>query len=184
MSSIPSSSGSVSPSGSAGGGASPFGPLPGITVADAYTPVLVQVANPPTFPVAGTDGRFHVAYNLILQNASRVPATIDALEVVDAVDTGRVVARFAGEQLVDPGCEFGDCNRLRALPSAAVSDAVIPPQQARLLLVDYAFNTVREAPAFVMHHLCFQGAASPVITDPVPVDYTVAPYSLWRLAPS
>ncbi|MGH3671001.1 MAG: hypothetical protein ACRDSH_10245, partial [Pseudonocardiaceae bacterium] len=47
------------------GGNSPFDPLPsGITVQDAYTPVLVQVNNPPTFPVAGTDGKFHVAYNL------------------------------------------------------------------------------------------------------------------------
>ncbi|HZE01992.1 MAG TPA: hypothetical protein VE155_09530, partial [Pseudonocardiaceae bacterium] len=61
----------------AAAGDSPFDPLPsGIIVQDAYTPVLVQVNNPPTLPVAGTDGKFHVAYNLLLQNASEVPATI------------------------------------------------------------------------------------------------------------
>ena len=56
----------------ANSGGSPFEPLPpGITVKDAYTSVMVQVTNPPTFPFPGTDGRYHVAYNLVLPNASR-----------------------------------------------------------------------------------------------------------------
>src|SRR5690349_11654107 len=77
-------------------GGSPFEPPPpGITVKDAYTSVMVQVTNPPTFPFPGTDGRFHVAYNLVLQNASPVPATIRRLDVVDAMDTSKVVASFA-----------------------------------------------------------------------------------------
>src|SRR6478752_3912082 len=80
----------------ANSGGSPFEPLPpGITVKDAYTSVMVQVTNPPTFPFPGTDGRYHVAYNLVLQNASPVPATIRRLDVVDAMDTSRVVASFA-----------------------------------------------------------------------------------------
>src|SRR6478752_7070561 len=84
-------------------GDSPFGPLPpGITVKVAFTSVMVQVTNPPTFPFHGSDGRFHVAYNVVLQNASRVPATIRKLEVVDATDATKVIASFAGKQLVDP----------------------------------------------------------------------------------
>src|SRR2546423_6444199 len=80
-----SSPSSAPPTGAAASGDSPFdAPPPGITVKDAYTPVLVQVNNPPTVPVAGTDGRFHVAYNLLLQNASPVAATIRKLDVVDA----------------------------------------------------------------------------------------------------
>ena len=90
-------------------GGSPFEPLPpGITVKDAYTSVMVQVTNPPTFPFPGSDGRFHVAYNLVLQNASPVPATIRKLEVVDATSTTKVIASFAGKQLVDPTCGFGE----------------------------------------------------------------------------
>jgi hypothetical protein len=64
----------------------------------------------------------------VLQNASRVPATIRRLEVVDATNPAKVVASFADKQLVDPACGFGDCNRLRGLPSAPVQNAVIPPQ--------------------------------------------------------
>jgi len=178
-SSDPAANSTAGSSGADGEGDSPFGPGPaGVTVADAFTAVLVQVANPPTFPVAGTDGRFHVAYNVLLVNASRVPASIDKLEIVDAADTGKVIATFTGQQLVDPACTFGDCNRQRALPSTPVTDTVIPPQQARLLLVDFAFDAAGDAPKYVLHHLYFHGAASPVTAEPVPVDYTVTPYSL------
>jgi hypothetical protein len=124
-----------------------------------------------------------VAYNLVLQNASPVPATIRRLDVVDAMDTTRVVASFAGKQLVDPSCGFGDCNRLRALPSALVTNPVIPPQQARVLFVDFAFATLEAAPKYVMHHLFIVGAPSPVPGKPVPVDYTVTPYSLSASGP-
>jgi hypothetical protein len=169
----------------AAGGASPFDPLPsGISVKDAYTSVLVQVNNPATFPVAGTDGKFHVAYNLLLQNASQVPATIRKLEVVDATSTSKVFATFSGKQLVDPACNFGDCNRLQALPATPVKDTVVPPQQARVLFVDYSFGSPGDAPKYVMHHLYFDGAASPVTTTPVPVDYTVTPYSVSTSGPA
>lgn len=185
-SSVPSTgtAGTSTVNGGANSGGSPFEPLPpGITVKDAYTSVMVQVTNPPTFPFPGSDGRFHVAYNLVLQNASPVPATIRRLDVVDATDTSRVVASFAGKQLVDPGCGFGDCNRLRALPSALVTSTVIPPQQARVLFVDFAFATLEAAPKYVMHHLFLVGAPSPVPGKPVPLDYTVTPYSISASGP-
>ena len=168
----------------AAAGDSPFDPLPsGIIVQDAYTPVLVQVNNPPTLPVAGTDGKFHVAYNLLLQNASEVPATIRKLEVVDATNASKVLAAFSDRQLVDPGCNFGDCNRLRALPAAPVKDTMIPPQQARVLFVDYAFGSAADAPKYVLHHLYLDGAASPVTTTAAPVNYTVTPYSISTSGP-
>jgi hypothetical protein len=170
--------------GAAVAGDSPFdAPPAGITVKDAYTPVLVQVNNPPTVPVAGTDGRFHVAYNLLLQNASQVPATIRKLDVVDATNTSKVLATFSDKQLVDPACSFGDCNRLRALPATSIADMVIPAQQARVLFVDYSFGSLGEAPKYVMHHLFFDGAVSPVTTTPGPVDYTVTPYRISASGP-
>ena len=153
-------------------------PPPGITVKDAFTAVTVQVAGPPTFPFAGSDGKFHVAYNVVLQNASGIPATIRQFEVVDATDSTKILASFADKQLVDPACGFGNCNRLRGLPSAPVQNAIIPPQEARVLFVDFAFDSLEAAPRFVMHHLFFNGASSPVTSNPVPVDYTVVPYSI------
>jgi hypothetical protein len=50
--------------------------------------------------VRGTDGRFHVLYELQLTNAKAAPATIQGLDVLDAARPSRVVARFAGAGLV------------------------------------------------------------------------------------
>ena len=54
-----------------------------IQVPDAFTSVVVRSLSAPTFPFLGTDGKYHVAYDLELTNASRVPATIDKLDVVE-----------------------------------------------------------------------------------------------------
>ncbi|MGN6636815.1 MAG: M23 family metallopeptidase [Oryzihumus sp.] len=134
-------------------------------------------------PFPGTDGRYHVAYNLLLQNASVVPATLRKLEVVDAFRPSRVIASFAGRQLVDPACPFGDCNRLRALPAGLVKSAVIPPGQARLVFVDFTFESLDEAPAYVLHRLFIEGASSPVVTTPKASDYTVTPYRISARGP-
>jgi hypothetical protein len=108
----------ASPAPATGTGSSPFEPLPaGITVKDAFTAVLVQVADPPTFPFAGSDGKFHVAYNVVLQNASRVPAAIRRLEVVDATDPTKVLASFADKQWLIPPAALVTvigCGALRA----------------------------------------------------------------------
>ena len=180
----PRAAGLVPATGAGADGGSPFDPPPaGITLKDAYTPLTVTVENPSTFPFPGTDGRYHVAYNLLLQNASVVPATLRKLEVVDAFHPSRVIASFAGKQLVDPACPFGDCNRLRALPAVPVKSTVIPPQQARLVFVDFAFGSLDEAPAYVLHHLFIEGATSPVVTKPKAADYTVTPYRISARGP-
>ncbi|GAA1234894.1 M23 family metallopeptidase [Oryzihumus leptocrescens] len=175
----PRTAGLVPATGAGTDGGSPFDPLPaGIALKDAYTPLTVTVENPSTLPFPGTDGRYHVAYNLLLQNASVVPATLRKLEVVDAFHPNRVIVSFAGTQLVDPACPFGDCNRLRALPAVPVKSAVIPPEQARLVFVDFSFGSLDEAPAYVLHHLFIEGATSPVVTKPKASDYTVTPYRI------
>ncbi len=89
-----------------------------IQVPDAFTSVVMRSLSAPTFPFLGTDGKYHVAYDLELTNASRVPATIDKLDVVSAAAPKRVIASYSGTQFVDPTCDYGDCNRLRRLPSA------------------------------------------------------------------
>jgi hypothetical protein len=50
-----------------------------IRVKDAYTSVTVRVLGPPAFLFPGTDRKYHVAYELELQNTALVPATIQKL---------------------------------------------------------------------------------------------------------
>jgi hypothetical protein len=52
-----------------------------------------------------------------------------------------------------------------------------------VFFVDFAFDSLEAAPKFVMHHLYFNGASSPVTSSPIPVDYTVTPYEISASGP-
>ena len=74
--------------------------------------------------------------------------------------------------------DYGDCNRLRNLPSAPAADNVIPPQESRVLFVDFAFGSLDRAPKAVVHHLYGQGAINPGSSSPAPIDYLAAPFDI------
>jgi hypothetical protein len=158
--------------------APPDNALSGVTVPDAYTAVVIRSVSEPTFPFLGTDGKYHVAYDLELTNAGRAPATIDKLDVVDAHNPSTVILSYSGTKLVDPSCPFGDCNRLRALPSAPTTSTTIPPQESRALYVDFAVDAPDQAPKAVLHHLYGQAAVNPGATAPTAVDYLAAPLDI------
>jgi hypothetical protein len=154
-----------------------------ILVPDAFTAVTVRALSPSTFPVKGTDGKYHIAYDLQLTNSTPVPATITKLEVVDAVDPAKVVAAYSGAQLVDPNCEYGDCARLQQLPQGTVTSTDIPAQESRAIYVDYTFDTPEQAPKAVLHHFYGTGAVRPGRGDPAAVDYLAAPLDIAAAAP-
>jgi hypothetical protein len=168
------------PAATGGPASSAVSPTPrqGVSVPDAFTPVTIRPLSASTFPVLGTDGSYHVAYDLQLTNASRVPATIDKVDVVDAADPNTVVVSYSGPALVDPQCSFGDCNRLRRLPSAPATDTTIPPQESRALLVDFTVPSPDRAPRTVLHRFSGKAAANPGSTAPTPADYLVAPLDI------
>ncbi|MDV8002017.1 M23 family metallopeptidase [Rhodococcus sp. IEGM 1408] len=153
----------------------PAGSAAGVDVPDAFTALtLIPIGDSP-LPFRGTDGKYHLAYDLQLTNATKVPASLERLDVVDGADPTRVIATFSGSALVDPTCVFGDCNRLRDLPAGYVDSDSIPPQESRVLFIDFSFNALDEAPKAVAHHLYGTGAASPAFGEPVPIDYLTTP---------
>jgi Peptidase family M23 len=160
----------------------PTGPT-AATVPDAFTAVTVRPLSASTFPFPGSDGKYHIVYDLELTNASRVPATLDKVDVVDAANTGTVIASYSGTRLVQQDCPYGDCNRLRQLPSAPATDTAIPAQESRALFVDFTVDSPSQAPKTVLHHLYGHGAANPGSTAPVPIDYLAAPLDIAAGAP-
>jgi hypothetical protein len=152
------------------------GALTGVTIPDAFTPLVFTPISDPTFPWQGSDEKWHVSYDLQITNGTHVPATLNKIEVVDAHDPSRVVGTVAGTQLVDPTCPYGDCNRLRQLPGPAATDTTIAPQEARALLIDLEFDTKADVPAAVLHHVYVDGAAGPPAKAPTPLDYWAAPF--------
>jgi murein DD-endopeptidase MepM/ murein hydrolase activator NlpD len=148
------------------------------TIPDSFSPVVVTPISDPTFPWKGSDGRYHVAYDLQLTNASRLPATLTTVDVVDAGDPDTVIASITGSQLVDPDCPYGDCNRLRQLPSSDAPDTVLPPGGSRALLVDLVFDSRADVPRTVAHRLSLTGAAAPPASEPTPISYLAAPFDI------
>lgn len=156
----------------------PADSVAGVTVPDAFTALtLIPIGNDP-LPFKGTDGKFHVAYDLQVTNATSEPATLDKLEVVDGFDEKRVFASFSGKSLVDPNCSFGDCNRLRGLPATYLDSAEIPPQESRVVFVDFALDSLDEAPKALLHRVTGTGANSPAFGVPAKISYLAAPLAI------
>lgn len=166
------------PSGAESATTNPSDAADELVVPAAYTPVTATQLGSATRPFLGSDGVYHVAYDLQLTNATKVPATLDKVEVVDAADRSRVLASFAGTVLVDPECVYGNCNRLRTLPSSPAPDTAITPQESRVLLVDFSFDSMDDAPKAVLHRMYVTGAASPAAKEGTAVDYLVTPFDV------
>ncbi len=136
---------------------------------DQFTPVTVRPLNAGTVPVLGTDGRYHVVYELELTNAKLATATIARIQVVDAKHTSRVVASYSGQALL---------NQLRTLLPAPATNANIEPNGGRFFYIELSFPSLSAVPHRVLHRIDLLAADSPGATTPSPLHYTVASYNL------
>lgn len=136
---------------------------------DVFTPVTVSTVGPETIPVLGSDGQWHVVYELLLTNGKMAPATIQRIQVLDVDDPDRVVADYAGDDVVE---------RLRTLTPQPATDAVIEPNGGRFFYIELAFPRRDAVPEAVEHHLELLAASNPGATEPTPLNYTAARFSL------
>jgi uncharacterized lipoprotein YbaY len=150
----------------------------GVALPPDYTAVAIVQLGEATMPFKGTDGKFHVVYDLLLTNASVAPANLERIDVVDEASRATVIQSFSGKQLVDPDCDYGDCNRLRTLPSSPAPDTKIAAQESRAMLVHLSFDSLADAPKMVLHHAYLRAAANPGTTEPSTVDYLVTPVNI------
>jgi murein DD-endopeptidase MepM/ murein hydrolase activator NlpD len=156
----------------------PVGSVADVTVPDAFTALtVIPIGNPP-LPFHGTDGKVHIAYDLQVTNATTVPASLERVDVVDGTDPTKVIASFSSTALVDASCTYGDCNRLRGLPASYLDSTAIPPQESRVLFVDFALDSLDQVPTALLHHVYGTGAASPAFGTPGSVDYLTTPLAV------
>lgn len=154
------------------------GEVGGVRAPDAFTALVLTPVNEGTFPFLGTDGKYHVAYDLQLTNASTTPGSLEKLEVVDGNDPTKVIASFAGTQLVSDSNDNGDANRLRTLPAGMATTLDIAPQESRALFVDFTFDSLDDAPKVVLHHLYGTGSPAPPVRETQPIDYLTTPFDI------
>lgn len=106
----------------------------------AITPVLMRVAHQP-IPVKGSDGRYHVVYELQLTNFGNDPASIQQAEVLNA-DSGNAVATLPSSQVADwlqgPG---------------VVDDGTLGPGGFAFLFRSLKFDAPKDIPPTLEHRL-------------------------------
>ena len=88
--------------------------------ADVFTPVIASTISPEAHPIRGTDGAYHVIYELLLTNTKSLPATIRSIDVLAGASRSEVITSFSGADLL---------SRLRTLAPEPAKDAIIEPNQ-------------------------------------------------------
>ncbi|HEV2727011.1 MAG TPA: hypothetical protein VGV34_01890, partial [Solirubrobacterales bacterium] len=82
-------------------------PLASAAAPERFTPVVANVVAPPQ-PVEASDGRTHLAYELLLINRSFNPPAKVIVRGVEALAGGKVVESLAGKGLAAVMFPFGD----------------------------------------------------------------------------
>ena len=117
---------------------------------DELTPVTATTLSSSSAPVLGTDGRWHVVYELQLANVGPQPSTVERIDVLDG-DDSRVVQTFAGADLQ---------HRLRTLLALPTTSLELEPNGGRLVLIELAFDRRADVPRTLVHR--FHVLAAPI----------------------
>ncbi len=136
---------------------------------DAFTPVLARFVGDELIPVKGSDGRWHVVYELWLANASPVAASIDRLEVLDGDHPERLLLALEGEVLR---------GAMRDLAARPVTDRALAANQSKLVLVELVFDSTGAVPKRIVHRLSGTGGGGPASRQPAPISYFSASRAL------
>ena len=136
---------------------------------DVFTPVIAATLSSEAYPVLGTDGAYHIVYELQLTNTKSVPATLQKIEVLAGSSGSQVITSFSDADLV---------KRLRTLAPQPATDATIEPNAGRLFYIELTFKDAAKLPKQLEHHLYLIGAPNPGPAKPAPLDYVIAPIKI------
>jgi murein DD-endopeptidase MepM/ murein hydrolase activator NlpD len=126
-------------------------------LAEQFTPVMAVPIAGETAAVLGSDGKYHVAYELWVTNMTAAPATIGAITLL-RTDGGAEILELAGDDLAAAGA-------ILAMDHEPVDDAILPPFGMRLVLISSTFATAAEVPPGIVHRFALDGAG--MFTDAV-----------------
>src|SRR5215216_82219 len=106
------------------------------------TPLLMRVLDAPQ-PVKGSDGKYHLVYELVLTNTSPGTATVESVKTIDP-KSGEVVDTLAGAEV--PA-------RTTLLDGSLDPAEKIGSAQVAILYLDATFEDLREVPKEVEHRV-------------------------------
>jgi hypothetical protein len=107
------------------------------------TPLLMRVLDPPE-PVKGTDGKYHLVYELVLTNSSPGTATVEWVKTIDE-KSGEVVDSLAGSGVAARTVLLGDISGQTA--------EEIGSGRVALVFLDATFEDLKDVPKAVEHRV-------------------------------
>lgn len=107
-----------------------------------FTPVVTSVLATP-IPVKGSDGRFHLVYELFVTNAYKLDFQIVSVEVLDADDYKNVLASFTGQEV---------SNMMQLVGTRAPIDS-LQPGQAGVIFMTFSVDTINDIPSSLVHRI-------------------------------
>jgi murein DD-endopeptidase MepM/ murein hydrolase activator NlpD len=124
-----------------------FGPGTGIEPGTSFTPLAASTMTTPT-AVLGTDGKQHIAYELLLTNATAAAAKVEKLEV-RAPGVTKPLAKIGGSQLI------ADMTRLGGLPEGAppAEATTIPAGSVGVVWLDVTLPATAAVPSKLEHRV-------------------------------
>lgn len=146
-----------------------------------FTPVIGSFIGDETAPVLGSDGQWHVVYEVMLTNARTVPASISSLSVLDFDETERELASFSADELTATQLSVRPRDTVSLEPDGETlpaDDAVLEPNESMLVFIELAFSSEAEVPDRIVHRLVGEGATNPGSTEPAPIEYLMVPWDI------
>ena len=142
------------------------------TPTDQVTAVTVTPTIEPT-PVAGTDGRVHLVYELLMVNYAPDPATVASVEALDAAHPSRVLQTLRGAAVAS---HF----KISQLATPITGPAVIAAGDQAIVWMDASVPLGSPVPEEIIHKIRItfaQPQAGGLIPDDVTVEVGHAPAS-------
>jgi Peptidase family M23 len=131
---------------------------------EQVTPVIASVISPGgTTAVKGSDGQYHVVYELQLTNATGGSASLTSLTVRNATSDS-IVTTMTGETMVKS-------ESLRLFDRQAALDATLPAGAGRVLIVSLDFPTLADVPTGITNQLSVV-ARDPLSSSETPKEFS------------
>lgn len=109
---------------------------------DVFTPIVFSVLAPPV-PVKGSDGLYHIVYELFLTNSNRFEWEVLSVEVLDGDVNGSVLYTVSGEEIK---------NKMRFVGTRRPTDS-LEPAQSGLIFIAFSVDNKEHVPSSLLHRL-------------------------------
>ncbi|MEO8754620.1 MAG: M23 family metallopeptidase [Casimicrobiaceae bacterium] len=109
-----------------------------------FTPLIESVISTPHW-FTGSDGKVHLAYELLLTNALPTPVTVSTVEVRNA-DSGATLLRLTGPALLSA----------MSIVTSLAPNVVLPAATVGVVMLDVTLASKADVPEFIAHRVTIE----------------------------